>query len=607
MSSAESDDDVSMKSSAKKKYYPFGTPSHLHHAFSEFAHLTNDDQPFANYLATATDIEPEVRDGLEEEKKLQRQANKSRQARTKPPPKKAAADEEDDEEDDDDGGDIPDMEGEAPCTRPPCLKVLSIIADLQFNNETERYMIEDEYEHLQSVLTSVEQQVKEADGKLQDVSEVTNQLELQYEQLLKTVESLEKSKEHMQLDRSDTNNKIMILEIEKRKLARSLEQSKKALADAMWRKKKEKAAANQEAGLTLATSAISEQPIYQADDHSVAESMNLHKTTYNKLAKTSTVDFVEMDPKIKNYTFFMKEKLIYEPESFDKYSKSFYDSLTDSHEASREGQDEIVLNFVDGRENKQKYSGVEAKNKTRPRSDDPVTTVASQNFASLDNELSGGSTLFYYDPDGSRAVTSVACSRAARRVGNSLSSSLSASQSLSTAGLNASRSTGSLNLSKSWSRSKSSGVRLAPLEADNEFGDSDKNFGGDISNWGSDSGSFRGGRSAGNQFDGISSIGTIGPQLNEVFYKETARTKWGRSHKVGRVRSKGSIADPSSSNASVASVAETKSIASRHAASKSMGSGEPSISWRSKLLTTHHPGMDSFIDSCTMQSLHSED
>lgn len=62
----------------------------------------------------------------------------------------------------------------------------------------------------------------------------------------------------------------MILEIEKRKLARSLEQSKKALADAMWRKKKEKAAANQEAGLTLATSAISEQPIYQADDDSVA-------------------------------------------------------------------------------------------------------------------------------------------------------------------------------------------------------------------------------------------------------------------------------------------------------------------------------------------------
>lgn len=48
--------------------------------------------------------------------------------------------------------------------------------------------------------------------------------------------------------------------------------------------------------------------------------MNLHKTTYNKLAKTSTVDFVEMDPKIKNYTFFMKEKLIYEPESFDKYA-----------------------------------------------------------------------------------------------------------------------------------------------------------------------------------------------------------------------------------------------------------------------------------------------
>ena len=46
-------------------------------------------------------------------------------------------------------------------------------------------------------------------------------------------------------------------------------------------------------------------------------------------------------------------------------------------------------------------------------------------------------------------------------------------------------------------------------------------------------------------------------------------------------------------------------IASRYSAAKSMGSGEPSIGWRSKLLTTRHPGMDSFLDACTMQSLHS--
>jgi hypothetical protein len=134
--------------------------------------------------------------------------------------KKVDEEEEDEHQDED----IPDMEGVEPCTRPPCLKVLGIIADLQFNNETERYMIEDEYDQLQGVLVDVELKVKEAEGKLKMVSEESNQLEIQYEQLLKNVESLEKSKEHMQLERSDTNNKIMILEIEKRKLARNLEQ-----------------------------------------------------------------------------------------------------------------------------------------------------------------------------------------------------------------------------------------------------------------------------------------------------------------------------------------------------------------------------------------------
>lgn len=69
-------------------------------------------------------------------------------------------------------------------------------------------MIEDEYEHLQTVLTDVENEQKNVELKLVLASEVTNQLEIQFEQLLKKVESLEKSKEHMQLERSDTNNKV---------------------------------------------------------------------------------------------------------------------------------------------------------------------------------------------------------------------------------------------------------------------------------------------------------------------------------------------------------------------------------------------------------------
>ena len=396
----------------------------------------------------------------------------------------------------------------------------------------------------------------------------------------------------------------MILEIEKRKLARNLEQSKKALADAMWRKKKEKAVANQEAGLTLATSAISEQPIYQADEASVSESMSLHHTTYNKLANTSTVDYSEMDPKVKNFSYFMKEKLIYEGEEFDKYSKSFFNTLYTSHDQSRVGQDELVLKFLDKRENTMKYSGFEAKNKPRPRLDDPDTETRSMNFASISSELSGGPTLFYYDPDGSRAVTAVAESRAARRVGSSLSYSVASSPGSRAGG---SRAGLSKSMSSSEFRKSKSGVRLAPLVGEAGFGDGD-DHNIDVGLWTLDSGSFKTGRGSSNQFDSFSSIGTNhGPTLHEVFHKEGARARWGRGHQVGKIRNKGSVADPTGSNASVNSVLETKSIASRYSAAKSMGSGEPSIGWRSKLLTTRHPGMDSFLDACTMQSLHNDD
>lgn len=99
------DDEESTKRSPKKKYFPFGTPSHMHHAFSHFAHLSNDDQPFANYLAQATDIEPEVRDGSEEEKMKKIRAKRaSKPNKSVPPPKKA------EEEEDDPQEDIPDME-----------------------------------------------------------------------------------------------------------------------------------------------------------------------------------------------------------------------------------------------------------------------------------------------------------------------------------------------------------------------------------------------------------------------------------------------------------------------------------------------------------------
>ncbi len=60
----EDDDDdaasTSTKRLAKKKHFPFGTPSHLNHPYSQFAHLTGSTKNFAENLATATGIEAEV-------------------------------------------------------------------------------------------------------------------------------------------------------------------------------------------------------------------------------------------------------------------------------------------------------------------------------------------------------------------------------------------------------------------------------------------------------------------------------------------------------------------------------------------------------------------
>ena len=49
-----------LKKRPEKKFYPFGTPAHLHHAFSDFAHLKSNDVDFAMDLATATGIEASI-------------------------------------------------------------------------------------------------------------------------------------------------------------------------------------------------------------------------------------------------------------------------------------------------------------------------------------------------------------------------------------------------------------------------------------------------------------------------------------------------------------------------------------------------------------------
>eukprot|EP01035_Chromulina_nebulosa_P030732 gene30732-40867_t len=211
----------SVKRIPKKKHYPFGTPSHAHPAFSEFVHLKNTDKEFVKQLsASTTKIEPEI---IEVQPKRYR--------KPPPPPKAALADEEDDE--------IPDTEGSAPCTRPGCVAVVRAIIELQAKNYNEKLEIEDEYHRLLDELVQAENQVASAESKLEKLNEIGNQLEVKLGQLMQNVETLEKKKENLQNERSDINNKIMVSETESHKITRKLERAQKALADAMWRKKKQ--------------------------------------------------------------------------------------------------------------------------------------------------------------------------------------------------------------------------------------------------------------------------------------------------------------------------------------------------------------------------------
>jgi hypothetical protein len=218
------DDTDSPKKVAKKKHYPFGTPSHLHPPFSEFAHLPSSTRNFAIALATATDVKPQV---IEE---LPRLASPSQtQRRRLPDPKKKKKkknknkksngehsaeedDEEDDEDEEEDEGDEDDIltsgSGLQPCTKLPCQLVIRSIADLQYKNQIERLDIEDEFERLSQELRSSEQEIIQSEGRLDKLTDIGNQLEIKLNQIMSKVETLEKNKENLQTERTDINTKV---------------------------------------------------------------------------------------------------------------------------------------------------------------------------------------------------------------------------------------------------------------------------------------------------------------------------------------------------------------------------------------------------------------
>lgn len=428
---------------------------------------------------------------------------------------------------------------------------------------------------------------------------------------MQKVEALEKNKENLQNERSDINNKIMVSETESHKISRKLERAQKALADAMWRKKKQDHLENVEAGLSLASSIISEQPIRQTDAKAIAAALELHNTGYNKLAKVNVVDYCERQPGVKTLPAFLQEQLIYEPEAFDKYSKAFYRTATTRQLTSRHGQDELELDKLDDRVvGRFKDCGINGASfffdpmnsgvkgglgdRTRPSSrPDVVTCRRTPQSVLFDNSIAGRRAR-------SEPLLLLPHLRLSDRSG------------LRTDSLGSTFGKGKL--------AKKSSTRVGSQSllqfSSNDFDGAGLAARGSISSWTNGSGPEVG---AGLGGLGLSnSLSTANPshlqaaspllhqpQLDPVFFKEGARASWGRQAPLGKVRvGEGSLNTVSSGTAEQLA-REREREGERD---KEKGKSKADLRMfqqvaafnKSKLLTTRHPGMDTFNDSVTI-------
>lgn len=303
---------------AKKKYYPFGTPSHVNHAFSEFSHLPVTTRNFAMELATATDIKADV---VEE-------APERKPRRTVAIPKKKSSQADDDGEDEDEGSKSKAETSElAPCTKIPCQLVIRAIADIEYKNEVEKLDLEDETERLFSDLKAYEQDVASSEQRLEQMTEFGNQLEIKFNQIMSKVEQLEKTKEQLMSERTEINSKLMLLEVERQKANRRLDKASKQLADARWRKKKKSQLQDVEQGLSFPPSEIAENKILQADEKTIQSQIDIYTTPAPLLVSEKAVDLLEKPLPVKTVPTYLQEKFFEKPEAFDHYTTRHYEKL----------------------------------------------------------------------------------------------------------------------------------------------------------------------------------------------------------------------------------------------------------------------------------------
>jgi len=200
-----------------KRTYPFGTPFHGKHAYSEFAHLTAQNKDFAMHInnegSTEKDMlstihsnfsdvsEPKSKPGKlpkSSDKDKRKDKDESRKEKDLPPSlmKKMLV------------SDLQSEEGLKPCMRPECKDVISAIIVSQEKNRKERERITAESKHLISEIQQVEQLCALTDSEQKLCISEGAQLEKNLIQLGARKDTLERTKQEQAKERDELNNKV---------------------------------------------------------------------------------------------------------------------------------------------------------------------------------------------------------------------------------------------------------------------------------------------------------------------------------------------------------------------------------------------------------------
>lgn len=322
-SKAKSSSSISpIKKSPKKVEYAFGTPSHYHHAYSEFSHIKDNSKNFAIDLAIGNDQKDY--DEFQDASSLRRsmgerllkksnneyikkvKKNKKNSLTKRKSGNKKNEEDEDDEDIEEDEEDEEEEEEEKDdeysnasslqiCTRIPCQQVIRAIAELQLKNKTERIELEENIAKGQHEIGVLARDLSNIENNLATLTELNNSLVSKYESLELKLESLEKEKEDQINEKNELNSKIMILELEYQKRMREYEKVNKSLIDVKWKKKKEMQIHNSKSGLSFVPSEILDQKIVPSSNQTPANSTS---SSFN--SSTSTINIDNLQSKLEN-------------------------------------------------------------------------------------------------------------------------------------------------------------------------------------------------------------------------------------------------------------------------------------------------------------------